>query len=450
MLNIPVNRVEDYDEIESIDEAVEILDRSMERNPAIRGKVSPEEEFLGHCSNLQAWEDNGYDTRILHRNLAFPLLKKLTDVGDPIAKRKFKEEIAIRYASGHPTVMRFLIQNGYLKYLSDEEFETILDDIKSPLFDEISGQIEKNLKHSLNQDAIKNINLQITKLFRFFRFNRNYMFLFQIVKRISRGYRQRFVEIVLNRFRNTYRFPMVQFMEYLLNNFEDIKIEYVKYNGRIIGFLNNEILILKKKNIRDIDSIEGIRDFSDKIIELDLSYNNISEIKGLENLKNLRKLNLRNNLITQIKGIDLLKKLEYIDLSGNINISEIPDILNDLPDLKTIKLSGCRINKFSDAVSKFFWMGDNYRCYTKYIIEDIEYYEKHHKGKAKSNNKLYKNFVKWLFKLSSLRKEYKFSYRDIKSFESETDLKAIWSGKLSVAFKKWLIDKKQKKITSFI
>ncbi|MFX1502027.1 MAG: hypothetical protein ACFFDH_13775, partial [Promethearchaeota archaeon] len=138
LLNIPTDKIEEYDEIESIDEAAVKLDRSMERN---HHKIAPMTEFWGHCSNIQAWADNEYDTRILHRNLAFPLLKALVDVGDPIAKRKFKEEIAIRYATGHPTVIRFLTQNGYLHYLTEDEFESMLIDIDFPSIDEYSRKI---------------------------------------------------------------------------------------------------------------------------------------------------------------------------------------------------------------------------------------------------------------------------------------------------------------------
>ena len=59
------------------------------------------------------------------RNFAFPLLKKLTEIGDSIAKRVFKKEIAKRYASGHPAVIEFLEIEGYLKMLSSEELASI-------------------------------------------------------------------------------------------------------------------------------------------------------------------------------------------------------------------------------------------------------------------------------------------------------------------------------------
>jgi small GTP-binding protein len=115
--------------IDSVDQATENLDRSMEREH--KHHISPETEFWGHCSNLQAWYENNYDTRLLHRNLAFPLLKALVDVGDKLAKREFKQEIARRIESGYPSVVMFLVNQGYLDYLTEEEVDTIL---RNPTF----------------------------------------------------------------------------------------------------------------------------------------------------------------------------------------------------------------------------------------------------------------------------------------------------------------------------
>ena len=53
--------------------------------------------------------------------MAFPLLKKLTQVGDPKAKKILKEEIIRRYESGHPQTMQYLILEGYLKFLTFDE-----------------------------------------------------------------------------------------------------------------------------------------------------------------------------------------------------------------------------------------------------------------------------------------------------------------------------------------
>jgi len=130
LLNIPNDRIRDYDEIESIDEAAEELDSSMEPGRLKKHYLSPDTEFWGHCSNLQAWYENDYDTRILHRNLAFTLLKALVEVGDSLARKVFKEEIALRLESGYPSVVIYLINQGYLKYLNSKEMNFILENPK--------------------------------------------------------------------------------------------------------------------------------------------------------------------------------------------------------------------------------------------------------------------------------------------------------------------------------
>ena len=120
LINIPVDVVSTFDEIQSIDEAAEKLDRTMKRD-VYQVNIPPETEFWGHCSNLQVWWENGYDTRLLHRDLAFPLLKKLVEVGDLKAKQVFKEEICKRLESGSKTVIDFLSEEGYLAYIDHEE-----------------------------------------------------------------------------------------------------------------------------------------------------------------------------------------------------------------------------------------------------------------------------------------------------------------------------------------
>jgi len=130
LLNVPIDSIRNYDEINSIDEAAEKLDSSLEGRGSSKYYISPETEFWGHCSNIQAWYENNYDTRILHRNLAFPLLTALVKVGDPLARKVFKEEIALRLESGYPSVVIYLINQGYLKYLNRKEMNFILENPK--------------------------------------------------------------------------------------------------------------------------------------------------------------------------------------------------------------------------------------------------------------------------------------------------------------------------------
>lgn len=135
LLHIPMDNITEYDLLDSIDEAAEKLDRSLEYPAENQIKIMPYTEFWGHCSNLQVWAENNYDSRLLHRNLAFPLLKKLADVGDQTANRVFKEEIAKRIINGNFTVFLYLLKQGYLSYLTKDEIKFILDDPNSKFFD---------------------------------------------------------------------------------------------------------------------------------------------------------------------------------------------------------------------------------------------------------------------------------------------------------------------------
>lgn len=138
VLNIHKKDVKKYDQIDSIDEASKIYDKHLYQNRIVQGpyakavpdqthSITPETEFWGHCSNLQAWEESGYDTRLLRSNLAFPLLKKLVDAKDPKALKVFKEEIAERFLSGFDSVVNYLIYEGFLNYLETEELQFLFE-----------------------------------------------------------------------------------------------------------------------------------------------------------------------------------------------------------------------------------------------------------------------------------------------------------------------------------
>ncbi|TFG15966.1 MAG: zinc ribbon domain-containing protein [Promethearchaeota archaeon] len=137
VLNIQKDDIPLYDEIESIDEAAKVYNNHVYQNRIVRGPmaapvpnqshdITPEEEFWGHCSNLQAWVENDYDTRILMSNISFPLLRALSKAGDPVANRVYKEEIALRLEGGYPSVVQYILAQGYLGEFSPDEFETIL------------------------------------------------------------------------------------------------------------------------------------------------------------------------------------------------------------------------------------------------------------------------------------------------------------------------------------
>ncbi len=109
------------DGITSIDEVAENLDKTLEVIEDVKFKIPPEVEFWGHCSNIQAWVEMKYDTRFLHSNLSFPLLKKLVDIGEPVARVIFKEEIAKRLETGGISTVIYLFKEGYHRYLEPKK-----------------------------------------------------------------------------------------------------------------------------------------------------------------------------------------------------------------------------------------------------------------------------------------------------------------------------------------
>jgi small GTP-binding protein len=170
LLNIDTTKIETYDSIQSIDEAAETLDHTLELTSQNFQKIDTRTEFWGHCSNIQVWWEQEYDTRILHRNLAFPLLKKLAEAGDKCAQRVFKEEIARRFESGFPSVILYLLEEGYLLLLNKLELDAL--DLSNVEYNDIEfweKLAELYLSHNLNfkvEMAVKNI-LKINPNYKF-------------------------------------------------------------------------------------------------------------------------------------------------------------------------------------------------------------------------------------------------------------------------------------------
>ena len=139
----------DDEDFLSIDRLSEKLDKTLELDDSVEAqnyKIDSEIEFWAHCSNIQAWAENNYDTQMLHSNLSFPLLKKLTIAGDPVAKEVFKIEIFKRFKSGDLKVMTFLTKEGYLDYFGWDEYDLLFEDIDYYTRKELQQRVKEEKK----------------------------------------------------------------------------------------------------------------------------------------------------------------------------------------------------------------------------------------------------------------------------------------------------------------
>jgi hypothetical protein len=293
LLQIPVEHINDLDSINSIDEASESLSHILEPYEDLErvDKIDSETEFWGHCSNLQAWHENAYDTRLLYSNLAFPLLKKLTEVGDPLARKVFKEEILLRLESGNSQVISFLIIEKYIDYLEREDFLLSVLNEKDAF---LILEIEKLLKIKLSAEY-EDLGFCDTNAFMF---DHKKVFGLQLF------------DLKVNS-----AFKYITKLEHLY---------FLSLNGCNLTGLPHSIENLKNLTILDLsdNKLKFIPREIKKLPELqkvNLCWNHISNIQNvveiIENLKRLHYLKLKNNKIKILPD-----NLEQIKLDSNTEI----------------------------------------------------------------------------------------------------------------------------------
>ena len=409
LLNIPIEKVSSFKEIKSIDEAKTIYNKELEKDKSIADfHIAPEQEFWAHCSNLQVWHEKKYDTNILHSNLAFPLLEKLVELGDPLAKNIFKEEIVKRVITGYSPVIDFLMVGKYIKILNDEELKTLIYDLFSKkkivvliklfrskyfnVFNEI--EIKSLLKE--NEDLLKNLENEdfrsyLSEIFQhitlmtikkqFFGKDEVYAEYKDIIKPkhgigLVRNINILIIQSKQHYNRNSKELKRITYLTELtrlrisqvninninnlaflkgLKNLNELSIEHCNIRGiKYLGLLKKlHSLYLGYNEITEIKGLETLKNLK----TLTLMDNQITEIKGLKNLTELEYLHLSNNQITEIKGLDTLKKLNHLDLSNN-QITGIKGLKN-LTELKHLDLSHNQITEIKglETLKKLNWVG---------------------------------------------------------------------------------------------
>ena len=239
LINISKEEMDSLDEINSIDDAFLKLKRNNDFSGGMVSNISPKVQFWGHCSNLQAWSENNYNSCLIHSNLAFPLLKKLTEVGDLRAKKVFKEEIAKRFENGHLGPIQFLLYNNYLDFLNKGELECLFEQSSPILIKNVLNQLKRLVISSLvNYKTIRDLIDLI--LFIDLKFNKT--LLFEIFKLFPKRYKEQFGKLVLLHLNykefNNYEIPYGKFYYYFEQFINFLYENYPSFNT-LFNFLDS-------------------------------------------------------------------------------------------------------------------------------------------------------------------------------------------------------------------
>jgi len=329
LLDIPIKELRRLKGLESMDEITEEFELSEHKGIYIE----PRTEFWAHCSNLQAWYENNYDTRLLHRNLSFPLLHSLTKAGDPLARQVFKEEIATRLDTGDNNVVSFLVNEHFVDFLDRSQyFMSILNPLEAESLLELERSTDQYFTQILDWEAFDSGVEDVEPYQQFIVEDRSVVGLLlywynKPVKKLPKS---------ISSFKN------LQVLHCFGDNIPSIPKD--------IGGLKN----LKKLNL----SSEILKELPDSVTSLPhLEYLNIrspllrSLPENIGNLKRLRLLSIGNMLAEIPSSVEKLQELNYLYLNNNL-LTHLPRSILSLKVLKGLYLRKNKLEHIPDSIVK--------------------------------------------------------------------------------------------------
>ncbi len=329
-------------------------------------KIDPQTEFDAHCSAIHAWYALDYNSRAIHSNLAFPLLKALVDAGDVVAKTVFLNEIVDRIETGSPSTIQVLVETQMFDYVPRERWNYLV----APLLERT---------------------------------------------REGLGWNAAVYYLLLHDY----------FRGYAPDELAPVQRVYgpVVVHGKEI-FVENGGLDLHHLGIEDLEEVQGLRGM---LIEgIDLSENGITALPPwLFDNDRLVTLKLRENSLEQIPAsLEKCIALKELDLRENA-LTSIPGCLAGLPALESLDLSMCRIAEVTEVVTRIprlkclYLEGNPFPALPDFIarctgLEELTLWSSHFSeippviGQLRSLKMLEMRLIKvipdWLFSMPSLRR----------------------------------------------
>lgn len=305
--------------VESIDEAAEIYSYALGDRRILAEDIglTPEQEFIGHCSNIQAWYEHSYDVRMLHSNLSFSLLKELCIEGDEIARKRYYEQLLDRFYRGTAKIREFLYDNDY--------------------FDDLPAEMRLNLICSEQErQAVKLMEDIIHENFNIF---------FNLDKHGPIQSQQGFYYIILDR--NTLLVTGISFGKKInlktaskwIKNFKELSSIRVAEHKILSWWLDilSSLRTIKFYfcDLQEFPKFEFLKQFE----TLCINYCRIEKLpEYMSNLEDLKELDLGNNQLEYLPGtFGYLKKLEILNLENN-SIRFLPESFGNLNNLRVLNL----------------------------------------------------------------------------------------------------------------
>ena len=122
----------------------------------------------------------------------------------------------------------------------------------------------------------------------------------------------------------------------------DISSNQISEIKGLEALTNLQQLDISRNQISEIKGLEALTNLQ----QLDISRNQISEIKGLEALNNLQILSIFDNQISEIKGLDALLNLQQLNISSN-QITRLEG-LDNLIELRYLYFDGCELTQLGN------------------------------------------------------------------------------------------------------
>ncbi len=383
LLDISIDKMGEFDHFESIDQALDHFDHSLEphKRPKNIPSLSPKEEFWGHCSNLQAWMENDYDMRIIDSRLGFTLLKKMKEAGHPSIDRKYREEIIKKLKSGWLPTIENISSRNYLHDFTGEEKEVLMREIKKVVKAKFMNHEPSELKELLYASELRMLLRQ------------GYIyFLDDEDKRkipIIQSLREECLNIIWEKREFRSIGEAIAFRIFEVSP-KERNILYERYKEEYYGSDNNprgkrplsEIMthvvlmgyfgalttddIINNYDLQELETLElshfdspySLKVFPEGIVHLKgLKHLEVSKYKfshvpeAITQLTNLRTLDLSENHLKHLpKSIGNLKNLEVLKLQKN-QLESLPESIEQLPKLKELNIRANKFEKFPSQIT---------------------------------------------------------------------------------------------------